>query len=925
MRVARRVFCQLLASLTRNNGAERLKSEIEEHLALQTAENIRAGLDSDEARRQAVLKFGSLQSVKESYRDGKGLPWLETLLHDTRHAIRRLRKAPVFSITTILTVALGMGATTAIFSLVYAVLLKSLSVADPAQLVRLGKTTHCCYTDSYAQDPDFGIVSYDLYKYFRDHTEGISELAAFQAGETGYGVRRSNSPAPAFSDVGELVSGNYFQMFGLHAFAGRLLTPADDRPEAAPVAVMSYRLWSERYGSDPTVIGSSFELNRRPYTIVGVAPPSFFGDSLRTSPPDFFVPLIPGDPGPDSAYAQSSLAWLQLIGRTRPGFTAQSIQARMRVELKQWLRSHWDEMDANHRVLLPHQTLYIEPGGAGITGMREQYDKWLRILMLVSGFVLLIVCANVANLMLVRSMQRRRQTAVSVALGARPAALMRQAFTESLLLSLCGGALGLLIAIGGTQFIIDFAFPRMGEMASVPIDVSPSVPVLAFAFAVSLITGIVFGIAPAWLATRVAPIEALRGTGRSTARTGYLPRRVLVVLQASLALVLVSASGLLTMGLRSFEHQDFGFQPDQRIIVSFDPRLAGYEPDKLHSLYGRIEDVFSRLPGVVQVTLAVYTPMSGNNWGNVVWINGHHPPGPNEDAESSWTRATSDFLSSIGNPIVRGRELDARDSAESEHVAVINEAFARKFFSREDPIGQYFGWADETPTAFRIVGIAKDARYLVSDLDKPIMPFFFLPEPQHDFDKASGKERSPGSHYMQQIVIVESPGRSVSYEAIRRALVSINPNLPITSIRTFRQQVEELFRPTELMARLTSFFGLLAIVLSSIGLYGITAYSAGQRTNEIGVRMALGAEPHHAVALLLRGPFVLIVLGFALGLPISFAIEGILKSQTFGGDPHAATVVTVATTMLAVTGFLAALIPALRASSISPCEALRVD
>ena len=925
MRTLRRLLCQIWASLSRDRGAERLEREIEEHLALQTAENIRAGLDPLEAERQAVLKFGSLESVKESYRDGNGLPFFEALLQDTRHAVRRLRKAPVFSTTTILTVALGMGATTAIFSLVYAVLLKSLSVADPAELMRLGRTSQCCYTGGYTQDPEFGIVSYDLYKYFRDHTDGFSELAAFGSGETGYGVRRRGSPAPAFSDMGELVSGNYFQMFKLQAFAGRLLTPADDRASAVPVAVMSYRLWSQRYGSDPSVIGSTFELNGKPFTIVGITPPSFFGDSLRTPPPDFFVPLATGDPGPDSDRANPALAWLQLIGRKRPGFTRDSIQAQMRVELKQWLRSHWGQMDANERALFPRQTLYIEPGGAGITGMREQYDKWLRTLMLVSGFVLLIVCANVANLMLVRSMQRRRQTAVSVALGARPAALIRQAFTESVLLSLCGGALGLFIAIAGTRFIINFAFPSAGEMASVPIDASPSPPVLAFTFAISLLTGIVFGIAPAWVSARVAPIEALRGSMRSTARTGHLPRRALVVLQAALALVLVSASGLLTMGLRSFEHQDFGFQPDHRIIVFFDPRLAGYPPDKLHALYGRIEDTFARIPGVAQVTLSVYTPLSGNNWGNAVWINGHNTPGPNEDAEASWTRATPNFLSSIGNPILRGRELDERDTADSEHTAVINEAFARKFFPHQDPIGKYFGWAGDNPTAYRIVGVAKDARYLTFDLDKPITPFIFLPEAQHDFDKASGKERSPGSHYMQNIVIVEVPGQSVSYEAIRRSLASVDPNLPITSIRTFQEQVEAVFRPTELMARLTSFFGLLAVVLSSIGLYGITAYSAGQRTNEIGVRMALGAGPHQAVALLLRGPFALIVAGLALGLPVTFAIGGVLESQTFGGDPHPATVETIAAAVLAVTGFLAALIPALRASSISPCEALRAE
>ncbi|MCU1293928.1 MAG: hypothetical protein JWP08_2778 [Bryobacterales bacterium] len=925
MKTLRRWLYQIRGSLTRDLGVERFQSEMEDHIEQQTAEYIHAGLDAEEARRRAILKFGSLTQAKETYRDGGGLPIFEASLQDTRHAFRRLRNAPVFSITTILTVALGMGATTAIFSLVYAVLLKSLSVADPADLLRLGKTAQCCYTGGYSQDPEFGLVSYDLYTYFRDHTDGFSELAAFGASETGLGVRRSGSVAPAFSDMGELVSGNYFQMFKLQAFAGRLLTPLDDRAGAPPVAVMSYRLWAERYGSDRSVIGSVLDLSGKPFTIVGIAPPSFFGENLRTSPPDFFVPLMTGDPSPDGDRANPSLAWLQIIGRKRPSFTSESIQARMRVELRQWLRSQWGRMDANDRALFPRQTLNLAPGGAGITSMREQYDKWLRILMLVSGFVLLIVCANVANLMLVRGMQRRRQIAVSVALGARPAALMRQAFTESVLLSLTGGSLGLLIAAGGTRFIVDFAFPRVGELAGVPIDPSPSVPILLFAFALSLVSGIVFGIAPAWVSTQVAPIEALRGAQRSTVRTGSMQRRLLVVLQAALALILVSASGLLSVGLRSFERQDFGFQMDHRIIVSFDPHLAGYEPNQLHPLYGRIEDAFGRIPGVAQVTLAVYTPLSGNNWGSPVWINGHNTPGPNEDAESSWARVTANFLSSIGDPIVRGRELDERDTPDSEHTAVINETFARKFFPHQDPIGQYFGWASDSPSRYRIVGVAKDARYLTFNLEKPITPFFFLPEGQRDLDKNTGKERSPGSNYMQKIVIVERPGQSVSHDAIRRALASIDPNLPITTILGFQQQVEAVFRPTELMARLTSFFGLLALVLSSIGLYGITAYSAGQRTNEIGVRMALGAATRQAVALLLRGPFVLIVVGLVLGLPVTFAISGTLASQTFGGDPHLATVETIATAVLVVTGFLAALIPAVRASSISPCEALRVE
>jgi predicted permease len=925
VKTLRRWLWRIRASLTRNLGEDRFRLEMEEHIAGQTAEYIRSGLSSNEARRQAILKFGSSIAAAEQYRENNGVPLFELLLQDVRYAFRRLRSAPVFSTTTILTVALGIGVTSAIFSLVYAVLLRSLSVADPADLLRLGKAAQCCYTGGYSQDREFSIVSYDLYTYFRDHTEGFSELAAFGASELGYGVRRKGSSAPAFSDMGELVSGNYFQMFKLQPFAGRLLNPADDRAGATPVAVMSYRLWSERYGSDFAVIGSSFDLSGRSFTIVGIAPPSFFGDSLRAQAPDFYIPLMTGDPGPDGDRATPSLAWLQLIGRKRPGFSMEGIQAQMQVELKQWLRSQWGRMSANDRALLPRQTLHLAPGGGGITGMRDQYQKWLRTLMMVSGFVLLIVCVNVANLMLVRSMQRRRETAVSVALGARSAALMRQAFSESLLLSLFGGVFGVAIAMAGTRLIIDFVFPRVGQMAGVPVSATPSLPVLAFAFAVSFATGILFGIAPAWVAVRVAPIDALRGAQRSTARTESVPRKILIALQAALALVLISASGLLTMGLHSFEHQDFGFRTDHRTIVAFDPHLAGYTPNQLHPLYGRIKDAISRIPAVEQVALATYSPLNGNNWGSPVWINGHDTPGPNEDTESSWTRITPNFLSSIGGGIARGRALDERDTAAAEHTAVVNETFARKFFPHEDPIGRYFGWASDTPTRYKIVGVAKDARYLTSGLEKPVTPFFFLPEGQHDFDKSSGKERSPSSNYMQNIVIVERPGANLTQEAVRLAMASVDPNLPVTSMRTFQQQVEAVFRPAQLMARLTSFFGLLAIVLSSIGLYGLTAYNAGQRTKEIGVRMALGATPSRAVTLLLRGPFVLIVIGLALGLPITLAISGTLSSQTFGGDPHLLLVETIGVIVLLLTGFLAALVPALRASSISPCQALRND
>ena len=761
MKTFRRFLKRLSSWANTQQEEEQLRAEIEEHLALQTAENIRAGMSPVEARRQAVLKFGALESIRESYRDQRGLPFMETLIQDARHALRRLRKAPAFTITTVLTLALGIGATTSIFTLVYAVLLKSLAVANPDELYKLGREARCCYMGGYSQDKEFSLVSYDLYKYFRDNTKGFAELAAFPAIQPLFGVRRSGKSEAAQSYPGEFVSGNYFKMFGIRAYAGRALTASDDRPDAAPVAVMSYRLWQRTYGSDPSVIGSVFDIDDKPFTVVGITPPGFFGDRLRNTPPDFFLPLNT-EPfvEADADLNKYDIHWLDLIGRIRPGETPASIEAKMRVELKQWLRSHWGEMSADDHAKFPEQTLFLSPGGAGITSMREEYEHWLQILMLVSGFVLLIVCANVANLMLVRGMERRQQISLSMALGARASSLVRQALTESILLSLLGGVAGLSIAYIGTRLILHFAFPTVGGFAGVPISASPSLPVLLFAFGVSLITGLAFGIAPAWMATRVDPMEALRGACRSTARTGSLPRKTLVVFQAALSLVLLSASGLLTAALHKLENQNLGLDQDRRIVANIEPRLAGYRPEQLTPLYRRVHDSLSGIPGVSGVALCTYSPQNGNQWGGGVWVDGHPDPGPNGDNPGFWDRVTAGYFEVVGNQILKGRGISEQDTVASRHVAVINDAFARKFFKNEDPIGKHFGrLGREAARQYEIVGVAKDIRNLTYSLDKPADPFYFLPEAQHDVSpKPEFKEVSPGSHFLHDIVIVTRPG-----------------------------------------------------------------------------------------------------------------------------------------------------------------------
>uniref|UniRef100_Q02D59 Permease n=1 Tax=Solibacter usitatus (strain Ellin6076) TaxID=234267 RepID=Q02D59_SOLUE len=919
MRALRRLFKRLGWWASARKDEERLRAEIEAHLALQTDENMRAGLSAEEARREAVWKFGPVEALKESYREQRGLPSIETLIQDTRYALRRLRMAPTFTIATILTLALGIGAMTSIFTLVHAVLLRSLPVANPAELVRLGKEARCCYWSAYDQGKEHSLVSYDLYKYFLANTREFAELSAFSASTHLLGVRRTGGTEPAHGYPGEFVSGNYFATFGISAYAGRGLTGADDRPGAPEVAVMSYRLWQQKFGSDSSVIGDVFTINNKPFTIVGVAPPGFFGETLRNSPPDFFIPLNTSLVADD--LHDQELAWLELIGRMKPGSRQESVEAEMRVELKQWLFANWGYMKANARANFPDQTLYLRPGGAGITSMREQYEHWLQILMTVSGFVLLIVCANVANLMLVRGMERRRQTSLSIALGARTARVVRQPLIESLLLSLGGGVAGLGIAFAGTRLLLHLAFPSLRGLGEIPISASPSLTVLLFALCTSVVVGAAFSIAPAWMATRVHPIEALRGASRSTVRTGSFSRKTLVVVQAALSLVLLAASGLLTAALHRLENQDFGFEQERRIIAHMDPRLGGYHAEQLAPLFDRIHDSIAKIPGVESVALSMYSPLNGNNWGANVWVDGQPPPGPKEEAFASMDRTTAGYFEAIGNPILRGRGITKEDTADSRHVAVVNEAFARRFFGNQDPVGRHFGRLEsQSSRLYEVVGVAKDARYLTFNLGKPVSPMFFLPGVQHDVP-----DNDPGSHYLQDIVIVMRPGVSLPVAQLTQAMASVDPNLPLIWIRPLSEQAANLFRQQRLIARLTSFFGILSLVLACIGMYGVTAFNAGSRVTEIGVRMALGASRRDAIAIILRGAFGLIVIGLVLGLPLTFAAGRFLGNELYGMNPYDPVVVLTAAAALGFAAFLASLIPALRASRISPMEALRAE
>jgi predicted permease len=496
--------------------------------------------------------------------------------------------------------------------------------------------------------------------------------------------------------------------------------------------------------------------------------------------------------------------------------------------------------------------------------------------------------------------------------------VLRGPLLESLLLSLSGGVAGLAVAFATTRLILDLAFPSLPGHAAVPIVASPSIPVLLFAFATSLTTGVAFGLAPAWMAARADPVEALRGSNRATRRAGSLSRKSLVVLQTALSLVLLTAAGLLTATFERLENQDFGFEQDGRLVANINPRLAGYRTDQLSLLYRRIRESIAAVPGVSSVALSLYSPPVAG-WGSGVWVDGRPDPGPREDNFSSWNRVTPSYFEAVAIPMRLGRSLSEHDTANSPKVAVVNESFARKFFPGENPIGKSFGPRQTMSRAFEIVGVVRDARYFTRGLDQPTGAMYFTPEAQADYTQ------SAGALFLHDIVIASKPGANVAAPRVLQALASVNPNLPVIAIRSLREQVTSQFTQPRLIARLTSLFGVLSLLLAIIGLYGVTAYNAGCRTGEIGVRMALGATRGGIVRLVLRGSVALICVGVLVGLPLTIIASRFLGSQLYGANPYDPAVISIAVTALVLSVLVASMIPAVRASLATPVDALRSE
>ena len=932
-------FVKRIRNLGRRDAVDaEIAAELRAHIDLAVEEMVGRGMSEQEARRAARLRFGNPASLGERTLAEDAALALEGFGRDGRHALRQLRRSPAFTATVVATLALGLGATTAIFTLVQQVMLRSLPVANPQELWRIGDAVACCYADGYTQgnehaQNDWNLFSGEAYRLFRDHTAGFADLAAFQPGEGNaeLTLRRAGSPLPAETGNGEYVSGNFFRTLGTSAWRGRLFTDADDQQGAAPVAVMSFHAWQEKYGSDPSVVGATFAVNGHAFTIAGITPPAFFGAKIDAADmPDFWLPLEqePLIAGGSTRLRDSRSAWLDLIGRVQPGVNPKTIEAQMQSELHAWLASHVPDMTAQEKAVWEKQALHLAPGGAGFSLMREDYSRDLWLLLAAALCVLLVACANTANLLLARGLKNRQQTAVRAALGASRARLVRKALVESVTLAVMGSAAGVGVAYAGARLILFLAFRGTGSW--LPVSPAPSIPVLLFALGLAMVTGILFGVAPAWMASHAEPMEAMRGAGRSMGAHATSHQRwaqkALVVLQAAVSLVLLSAAGLLGQSLRNMQHHDPGFDPASRYLVTIDPKISGVPQEQLIPLYREIEARLGAMPGVRGVSASLHAAMTGG-WGHDIRIEGQPEPGPRDDAWSGWDRVTPGYFATFGDRILMGRALTAEDDASTRRVAVINEAFAKRFFGRQNPIGQHFGPAPAVNAGtYEIVGVVGDLARDASSVRDGMEPMYFVPEAQSTvFAEADLEAREVWSHYLYNIVIW-APGNPPGLaERVKSMLGKVDPDLVLYGIQPYADVIHSNFAGDNMIASLTGLFGAVGLLLAAVGLYGVTAYGVEQCTSEIGVRIALGADRGSVMTLVLRGAFVQVLAGLALGIPAAIGMGHWIASRLYGVQPWDSRMLGGATLLLALAALLAAAIPARRAARVDPMQALRSE
>jgi putative ABC transport system permease protein len=892
-----------------------LEDEIETHLAMATKDRIERGEDGGNARHSARSEFGNVALVKEVTRDMWSWTSLERLLQDLRYGLRILRRSPGYAAVAIISLALGIGANTAIFSLINAVMLKSLPVRDPQQLVMIGDPTRISSL-SQGSGGRADILSYPFFERFRERNQVFSDVYA--TGKAEYlDITASDGRLMAKQGDrlrGRFVTGNYFSVLGVSPRLGRTFTASETRvPGSAPVAVIGYGYWERQFSRDPQIAGRSILVNGSPFTIIGVMPRGFLGDIVG-SPIDIWFPMsmqAQANPGYDFL-KDANANWLLLMGRLKPGISLAQADAATNSLGKQIFR----ELYASHapadeyRGLL-EQKIPVMAGGKGFSRMRHDFSEPLLMLMGIVGLVLLICCANVANLQLVRAAGRRREINLRLAIGAARGRLLRQLLTESLLMSLAGGVLALIFAVWASGLLLRL----VANDGSLLLDTHLDGRVLLFTAAVAMFAGLLFGLVPAWQSTRDDLVANLRESTAGQSRgSSHIFGKLLIVAQVVFSMILLVAAGLFLRSLHNLETADVGYSRDGLLLAEVEFKMAGYRGDDVMGLARRLLETLQQTPGIRQVTVSENGLFSGTDSNSDAPIEGYTPRN-DADRSNHSDRVGPDYFQIVGTPVLAGRGITAQDVEHAPSVAVINESLARFYFPHQNPIGRHiFDDPSRKGIVYTIVGIVRDTKQ--NRVREPPPRRFYL-----SFFQA--KQTDPIDAMNLEI---RTQGRSSAFiESVRRAIRNLDPKLPIFSLKTADALIDDTLDQEKLIAKLSTLFGALALVLAAIGLYGVLSYMTVQRTSEIGIRMALGAQRGAVLKMVLSETFLLVLLGLAIGTISSLGVTTLLHKLLFGLSTFAFVSIAMAALAIVFASVLATWLPAWRASRVDPTVALRYE
>ncbi len=874
---------------------EELEKELRFHLEQHTTDLIRRGCHPEEARRQARFDLGGPEQVKEECRDARGTQWLDNLVQDLRYAIRALRSGPGFAAVAILSLALGIGANTAIFSLVNSVILKYLPVNHPEQLVQV------------VDGSKDGEYTNPIWEQLRHHQDVFSGAFAYSADR--FNLAKGGEARYA---RGNLVSGDYFSTLGLHAILGRTLTVFDDKRGCAATAVLSYDFWQRENGASPDVLRQAISLDGHPFQILGVLQPGFSGIEVGRGV-DVYIPIC-ADPIIHPDYARldgRSWWWLSIVARPKPGLSTEQVRARLKVLAPPiYAATVPPNFSASDKAEYVKTTFMTEPASNGLSSIRAQYQRALWTLMVVAGVVLLIACANVANLLLARAAMRQKEVAIRMAVGASRSRLIRQLLTESLLLSFAGAGLGILFAQWGARVLVRL----LSTTSPVSLDLTIDLRVLGFTIAVAILTGILFGMAPAWKGVRVDPQMAMKANARGVvaAQTHFGLGKSLVVVQVALSTVLVGGAGLLLNTFLKLTTIDAGFDADHILLVNVDLRNANYPKERRTAGFDEMLDHLRAVPGVRSVSASNLTPVSCQGWNTLVEADGFVAKS-RRDAFSWMNRVSPGYFETLGTPFLSGRDFNNHDTLGSPSVAIVDEAMAQKFLGgSEKAVGRTFvSKAGPNQTTIQVIGVVKNTKYRNLRDDSP--PIIYV---------AQSQDPSPGVTKSFELRVAGPPPSVVS--AVKESLAQVNPDIMI-NFRTLTTQVEETLTRERLLATLSGFFGGLALLLATIGLYGVMSYNVARRRGEIGIRMALGAQQTRVLSMVLKEVAFLIAIGLTVGLGATLATTRFVASFLYGVKPNDPWTLTLAAAVLALAAAMAGFLPARRASNLDPVTALREE